>query len=107
MLEQYPLGTNVRELTAEKRKMAGLEPVSQPVSQQSPNPAYQALLPRLLVPALWETQGAVMSLTRLMQAYLLHNVEAVLATNKVCLRLHVCITVRDWIAFNSIYHILL
>lgn len=47
--------------------------------------AYQALLPRLLVPPLWETQGAVMSLARLMQAYLLHNMDAVVKTNKVSL----------------------
>ncbi|VDM18146.1 unnamed protein product [Hydatigera taeniaeformis] len=83
MLEQYPLGSNVRDLCAQKRKMAGLEPEPQMASLPTPNMAYQALLPRLLVPPLWETQGAVMSLARLMQAYLLHNVEAVLATNKV------------------------
>ncbi|KAH9278018.1 Exportin-2 [Echinococcus granulosus] len=83
MLEQYPLGSNVRELCSQKRKMAGLEAEPQPTSLPTPNVAYQALLPRLLVPPLWETQGAVMSLARLMQAYLLHNMEAVLATNKM------------------------
>lgn len=86
MLEQYPLGPNTRELFAQRRKMAGLEPLpqhQQQLNQPQLNPAYAALLPRLLVPALWETQGAVMSLARLMQAYLLHNVEAVVNTNKV------------------------
>ncbi|VDO00036.1 unnamed protein product [Rodentolepis nana] len=86
MLEQYPLGPNARELFAQKRKVAGLEPLpqyQQLSNQPMLNPAYAALLPRLLVPALWETQGAVMSLARLMQAYLLHNVEAVVSTNKV------------------------
>lgn len=86
MLEQYPLGPNTREIFSQKRKMAGLEPLPQHQqlsNQPMLNPAYAALLPRLLVPALWETQGAVMSLARLMQAYLLHNVEAVVRTNKV------------------------
>ncbi|KAM7539932.1 hypothetical protein Aperf_G00000045545 [Anoplocephala perfoliata] len=83
MLEQYPLGPNARELFAQKYKMAGLEPLpQQQLNQPVLNPAYAALLPRLLIPALWETQGAVMSLARLMQAYLLHNVEAVVNTNK-------------------------
>ncbi|VDL61902.1 unnamed protein product [Hymenolepis diminuta] len=86
MLEQYPLGPNTREIFLQKRKMAGLEPLPQHQqlsNQPMLNPAYAALLPRLLVPALWETQGAVMSLARLMQAYLLHNVEAIVRTNKV------------------------
>lgn len=86
MLEQYPLSANAQELIMQKRKLAGLEPLphhQQSSSQPTLNPAYAALLPRLLVPALWETQGAVMSLARLMQAYLLHNLEAIVSTNKV------------------------
>ncbi|VDD74313.1 unnamed protein product [Mesocestoides corti] len=83
MLEQYPLSPHVLEVCAAKRKAAGLEPAPPPPNATAkPAAAYQTLLPRLLIPALWETHGAVMALARLMQAYLLHNVDAVIATKK-------------------------
>lgn len=85
MLEQYPLGDQVRELCNAKRKAVGAPALPAPTNTAKPAPAYEALLPRLLVPALWETQGAVAALARLMQAYLLHNVQAVVSTNKASL----------------------
>ncbi|VDP35199.1 unnamed protein product [Schistosoma margrebowiei] len=82
MLEQYPLSQTV--LTNCKLP----SPVINGMTTGTPNnfrpsQAYSALLQRILVPSLWEPNRNVPSLVRLLQAYLLHNMDDVLAANKI------------------------
>ncbi|KAL7055494.1 hypothetical protein AAHC03_022965 [Spirometra sp. Aus1] len=77
MLEQYSLCESVLALHSGKLKNG-----SDAHSSLRPAPPYTALLPRLMTPSLWETGGTVAPLARLMQAYLLHNLEAVMSLNK-------------------------
>uniref|UniRef100_A0A0X3PS99 Exportin-2 n=1 Tax=Schistocephalus solidus TaxID=70667 RepID=A0A0X3PS99_SCHSO len=79
MLEQYSLCESVLALHSGRLKNGS----NVPNANVRPAPPYTALLPRLMTPSLWETGGTVAPLARLMQAYLLHNLEAVLSLNKV------------------------
>lgn len=83
MLEQYPVSESV---VAVCKLKGGSLPAGSATGSVRPNDAYAALLPNLLKPALWEMNAVVPALARLIQAYLLHNVEAVIASNKV----HIC-----------------
>ncbi|VDP35860.1 unnamed protein product [Schistosoma mattheei] len=82
MLEQYPLSQTV--LTNCKLPPPVINGMTTGTpSNFRPSQAYSALLQRILVPSLWEPNRNVPSLVRLLQAYLLHNMDDVLAANKV------------------------
>ncbi|KAF5399333.1 Importin alpha re-exporter [Paragonimus heterotremus] len=73
MLEQYPMSKTV--IVACESSVVN--------SGSKPSAPYAALLPRLLIPPLWDQRGNVPALCRLMQSYVLHNMEEVLASNKL------------------------
>ncbi|XP_018646276.1 importin-alpha re-exporter (chromosome segregation 1-like protein) [Schistosoma mansoni] len=83
MLEQYPLSQTV--LTNCKLPPPVINGLTAGNSANNfrPSQAYSALLQRILVPSLWEPNRNVPSLVRLLQAYLLHNMDDVLAANKI------------------------
>lgn len=82
MLEQYPLSQTVLTNCKLPQPVINGMTTGTP-SNFRPSQAYSALLQRILVPSLWEPNRNVPSLVRLLQAYLLHNMDDVLAANKV------------------------
>ncbi|TNN21396.1 Exportin-2 isoform 2 [Schistosoma japonicum] len=81
MLEQYPLSQTV--LTNCKLQIPVVNGTTESANNPRPSQAYSALLQRILVPSLWEPSRNVPSLVRLLQAYLLHDMDDVLAANKI------------------------
>ena len=94
MLEQYPMSETVTAVCKSQSVLNG--PQSAPQNRSKPSPPYAALLPRLLIPALWDQRGNVPALARLMQSFALHNIEEVLSSNKVG-------DFTKVIHFNSVY----
>ncbi|RTG91382.1 exportin-2 (importin alpha re-exporter), partial [Schistosoma bovis] len=82
MLEQYPLSQTVLTNCKLPQPVINGMTTGTP-SNFRPSQAYSALLQRILVPSLWEPNRNVPSLVRLLQAYLLHNMDDVLAANKI------------------------
>ncbi|CAL8104219.1 unnamed protein product [Calicophoron daubneyi] len=83
MLERYPLSQSVLNASKPRTLVNGTQPHTAPGSDLKPSPPYAALLPRLLVPSLWDQSGNVPSLSRLMQSYILHDMEEILSSNKL------------------------
>ncbi|CAH8529122.1 unnamed protein product [Schistosoma turkestanicum] len=89
MLEQYPLSQTVLtncKLPIPPGTTNGLTTTTTntlSTNQLRPSQAYAALLQRILVPSLWEPNRNVPSLVRLLQAYLLHDMDDVLTANKI------------------------
>ncbi|KER20643.1 hypothetical protein T265_15265, partial [Opisthorchis viverrini] len=83
MLEQYPMSDTVTAVCKSQSMVNGSQSGSQGQSRTRPSPPYSALLPRLLVPTLWDQRGNVPALARLMQSYVLHDIEEVLSSNKL------------------------
>ncbi|TPP63258.1 Exportin-2 [Fasciola gigantica] len=79
LLERYPFS----ETVFDSCKSPQMTAAPRPTVASRPSPPYCALLPRLLVPSLWEQRGNVPVLSRLMQSYALHDMENVLTTNKL------------------------
>ncbi|KAA0184353.1 Exportin-2 [Fasciolopsis buskii] len=79
LLERYPFS----ETVFDSCKSPQMATAPRPSVSSRPSPPYCALLPRLLVPSLWEQRGNVPVLCRLMQSYALHDMENVLTTNKL------------------------
>ncbi|CAH8862787.1 unnamed protein product [Trichobilharzia szidati] len=80
MLEQYPSSQTVQVNCKPQSMLNGS--TTNPNSLR-PSQAYSALLQRILVPSLWEPSRNVPSLVRLLQAYLLHDMDDVLSENKI------------------------
>ncbi|CAH8575839.1 unnamed protein product [Heterobilharzia americana] len=80
MLEQYPSSQTVLTNCKSQSVVNGTTGNS---NNLRPSQAYSALLQRILVPFLWEPSRNVPSLVRLLQAYLLHDIDDVLAENKL------------------------
>ncbi|TGZ61467.1 hypothetical protein CRM22_007966 [Opisthorchis felineus] len=83
MLEQYPMSDTVTAVCKSQSMVNGSQSGSQGQSRTRPSPPYSALLPRLLIPTLWDQRGNVPALARLMQSYVLHDIEEVLSSNKL------------------------
>ncbi|VDQ13457.1 unnamed protein product [Trichobilharzia regenti] len=80
MLEQYPSSQSVQVNCKPQSMLNGSTTNS---NSLRPSQAYSALLQRILVPSLWEPSRNVPSLVRLLQAYLLHDMDDVLSENKI------------------------
>ncbi|KAG5454542.1 Exportin-2 [Clonorchis sinensis] len=83
MLEQYPMSDTVTAVCKSQSMVNGSQSGNQGQSRTRPSPPYSALLPRLLIPTLWDQRGNVPALARLMQSYVLHDIEEVLSSNKL------------------------